>query len=153
MTLLEKITDEWKAAMKSGDKERRETLSILRAGVKDAEINARGSENNIDPQSDEAVRRVIEREAKKRRDAMEEYQKANRPDRVEAEAAELKILQEFLPAQLEETEIETLAATAIAQTGASGPKDMGAVMSALKSQTQGRADGKQVSTIVRKLLS
>jgi uncharacterized protein YqeY len=152
MALLEKITEEWKAAMRSGDKERRDTLSLVRAAVKDAEISARGDQS-AQPTGDEAVQRVIEREAKKRRDAIGEYEKAGRPDRAESERAELKILQEFLPEQLSEAEIETLARQAMAETGASGPKAMGQVMSALRPRTQGRADGQQVSAIVRRLLN
>jgi len=152
MTLLERITEEWKTAMRSGERERRDTLSLVRAAVKDAEINARG-DASADPAGDEAVQRVIEREAKKRRDAIEEYEKAGRADRAAGERAELAILQEFLPEQLGEAEIETLARRAIEESGASGPKAMGQVMAALQPQVRGRADGKLVSAVVRRLLN
>lgn len=155
MALQERITEEWKAAMRSGERERRDTLSMLRAAIKDAEINARvsgGAAESVAP-DDEAIERVIEREAKKRRDAIEEYEKAGRPDRAAAEQSELAILQEFLPEPLSEAEIETLVRQAISETGASGPKQMGQVMSALKPHIQGRADGKQVSALVRQMLN
>src|SRR5687767_4235486 len=107
-SLQEQITEAWKDAMRSGETQRRDTLSMLRAAIKNVEIEARsgGESTSLD---DAAVQRVIEREAKKRRDAMEEFDKAGRTDRVEAERAELAILQEFLPQPLSEEEVEVLA--------------------------------------------
>src|SRR5690349_11240377 len=104
----EQITNAWKDAMRSGDTLRRDTLSGLRAAIKNMEIEARGSEVATD---DAAVQRVIEREAKKRRDAIEEYEKAGRPDRAESERAELAILAEFLPEPLTDEELEALVRT------------------------------------------
>jgi len=150
-TLNEQITEGWKAAMRSGDALRKETLSGLRAAIKRAEIDARGSVA-FDAGDDAQVQAVIEREAKKRRDAIEEYQKAGREDRAQAESAELKVLQEFLPAQLEEAELRQLVAAAVSESGATSAKDMGAVMKALMPKTAGRADGKQVSALVREAL-
>jgi uncharacterized protein YqeY len=149
-TLLEQINDGWKAAMKSGETLRKDTLSGLRAAVKRSEIDARtsGEWNN----SDEEVQGVIEREAKKRRDAIDEYEKAGRPDRADAERAELAILQEFLPAQLTNEELEAIVREEVEKSGASGPAAMGALMKAVMPRVQGRADGKQVNAIVRQLL-
>ena len=138
--------------MRSGDTLRRDTLSGLRAAIKNMEIEARGSESEgaID---DAAVQRVIEREAKKRRDAIEEYEKAGRSDRAEAERAELAILAEFLPEPLTDEELEALVQAVIEETGATKMADMGRVMQALVPRMEGRADGKQANGVVRRLLS
>jgi uncharacterized protein YqeY len=154
-TLQERLNDEWKAAMRSGDTLRRDTLSGLRAAIKNEEIQARtgGAGSGGGVLDDAAVQRVIEREAKKRRDAIEEYEKANRPDRAAAEKAELQILQEYLPQQMNDEELETVARQAISEAGASGVAAMGAVMKTLMPRVQGRADGKRVNEVVRRLLS
>ena len=149
-TLLEQINDGWKAAMKSGETQRKDTLSMLRAAVKRAEIDARsgGTWNGDDAE----VQGVIEREAKKRRDSIEEYQKANRQDLADIESAELAILQEFLPAQFSNEELEAIVREEIEKSGVSGPAAMGALMKAVMPRVQGRADGKQVNSMVRQLL-
>jgi hypothetical protein len=154
-SLQERLNDEWKAAMRSGDTLRRDTLSGLRAAIKNEEIQSRtgGAGAGATSLDDAAVQRVIEREAKKRRDAIEEYEKASRPDRAAAEQAELQILQEYLPQQMGDEELETLVQQAIDETGASGGAAMGAVMKTLMPRVQGRADGKRVNEVVRRLLS
>lgn len=140
--------------MKSGATQRRDVLSGLRAAVKNAEIEARTSGGEgVGTMEDEGVLRVVEREAKKRRDAIEEYSKVNREDRAQIEREELAILQEFLPAQLSDEELETLVRETITAAGASTPKDMGEVMKLLSPRIQGRADGKTASNLVRQLLS
>lgn len=149
----DEITQGWKEAMRSGDSLRRDTLSMLRAAIKNSEIEARASGGESQPLDDAAVMKVIEREAKKRRDAIEEYEKAGRNDRAEAERNELAILQEFLPAPLTDKELETLVGDAVQETGAGGMKDMGRVMQALTPRIAGRADGKRTSEAVRKRLS
>ncbi len=155
-TLQERITDDWKAAMRSGDTQRRDTMSGLRAAIKRAEIDARGSADAKGSEawtgSDAEVQAVIEREAKKRRDAIDEYSKAGREDRAALERAELEILQEFLPQQLTDGELESIVRAAIEETGAGKPADMGALMKAVMPRVQGRADGKRVNAIVRQLL-
>lgn len=150
-TLLEQINDGWKAAMKSGETLRRDTLSGLRAAIKRAEIDARGGESTF-VADDATVQGVIEREAKKRRDAIDEYEKVGRADRAEAERSELAILQEFLPAQMTEAELEAIVREEVEKSGASGVAAMGALMKAVMPRVQGRADGKQVNAIVRRLL-
>jgi uncharacterized protein YqeY len=164
MAIQEQLNDDWKAAMRSGDTLRRDTLSGLRAAVKNAAIEARVSSSEPQPRAgtgnaspgtpldDVAVMSVIEREAKKRRDAIEEYEKAGRADRAAAERAELDILQEYLPQQMNDAELETVVAAVIAETGAAGPADMGRLMKALMPRVQGRADGKRVNEVVRRLL-
>jgi uncharacterized protein YqeY len=153
-TLQERLNDEWKAAMRSGDTLRRDTLSGLRAAIKNEEIQSRtGGASGATSLDDVAAQRVIEREAKKRRDAIEEYEKASRPDRAAAERDELRILQEYLPQQMSDEELETLVRQTIDETGASGGAAIGAVMKTVMPRVQGRADGKRVNEAVRRLLS
>jgi uncharacterized protein YqeY len=153
-SLQEQITEGWKNAMRAGDGLRKDTLSGLRAAVKNAEIETRGGETQteIGAMSDDGVLKVIEREAKKRRDAIEEYQKAGRGDRAQTERNELQILQEFLPAQLSDEELETFAREAVAESGATSAKDIGNAMKALMPKIAGRADGKAASAAIKKLL-
>lgn len=136
--------------MKSGQTQRRDVLSGLRAAVKNAEIEAKCGIGQLD---DGGVQKVIEREAKKRRDAMEEYTKVDRADRAETEREELEILQEFLPAQLSDEALETIVRETIAEAGASTPKEMGAVMKLLSPKIAGRADGRAASECVKRLLA
>ncbi|MBV9467986.1 MAG: GatB/YqeY domain-containing protein [Abitibacteriaceae bacterium] len=152
-SLQEQINEGWKAAMRSGDTLRRDTLSGLRAAIKNVEINARTGGTARAPLEEAAVQQVIQREVKKRHDAIAEYTRANRPDRAAAEEAELKILQEFMPAQLSEAEITAIVQQAMEETGAQGAADMGRLMKAVMPRVAGRADGKQVNAIVRQLLS
>ncbi len=152
-TLTEQINEGWKQAMRDGATQRKDTLSGLRAAIKRQEIDARGSDEGFDASDDAQVQKVIEREAKKRRDAIEEYEKFDRPERAQAEREELQILQEFLPQQLDEAEIRAIVQSAIEESGANGMKDMGAVMKVALPKIAGRADGKAVNAIVRELLS
>ena len=147
MPLQETITAAWKDALRAGENNRRDTLSSLRAAIKNAEIEARA------PLSDEAVQAVVNKEAKKRREAIEEYTKAARPDLAQIEAGELEILSAYLPTQLGEDELRALVAATVQQVGASSPKDMGAVMKALQPQIAGRADGKLASNLVKEALA
>jgi uncharacterized protein YqeY len=151
--LNQKINDEWKTAALARNAGRRDTLNLLRAALKSAEINSRGAEAAFDPEDDAAVQGVIEREAKKRRDSIEEYTKANRTDLADKEKEELEILQEFLPAPLSDEELEALVTSTIAETGATTIKDMGAVMKAVQPKAAGRADGRRINEVVRRLLA
>ena len=144
--LLEQITSAWKDAMRAGDATRKETLSLVRAAVKNAQID---SKTEMD---DAAVQSVIEREAKKRREAALEYDKAGRPELAQKERDELGVLQDFLPQQLSEDELRAVVAQTIAETGAQSPKDMGKVMGALRPKIAGRADGKLASELVKTAL-
>ncbi|MEO6906584.1 MAG: GatB/YqeY domain-containing protein [Abditibacteriaceae bacterium] len=144
------ITEAWKAAMKSGDTQRRDTLSTLRASIKNTEIDSKTPIGSLD---DEAVQQVIEREGKKRRDAIEEYTKVDRVDLADREKVELEILAKYLPEPMSEAEVTAIVQSIIKETGASGMSAMGAVMKDALAKTAGRADGKLVSGIVRKELS
>ncbi|MCA9881573.1 MAG: GatB/YqeY domain-containing protein [Anaerolineae bacterium] len=136
-----------KEAMKNKDTERRNTIRLLQSAIKQVEVDERRE------LSDEDVVDILQKEAKKRRESIDELNSAGRNEQAAAEEAELDIIIEFLPAQLSQEEIEAMARDAIAKTGANSPKEMGKVMGMLAPQTKGRADGKLVSTIVRELLS
>lgn len=146
-SLQENITSAWKDALRSGETSRRDTLSGLRAAIKNQEIETRAA------LSDEAVQAVVNKEAKRRREAITEYQKANREDLAAREQSELDILSEFLPSQLSEEELRALVTSTIASVGAQSPKDMGAVMKTLQPLIAGRADGKLASNLVKESLA
>lgn len=147
--LQSQITEAWKTAMKNGETQQRDTLSTLRAAIKNAEIENKAPVGSLD---DDGVQQVIEREAKKRRDAIEEYTKVGRTDLAEREKVELDILAQYLPEPFSEEELTAIVQSVISETGASGPSAMGAVMKAVLAKVAGRADGKVVSNLVRKAL-
>lgn len=147
--IVETITSQWKDALKSGDALRKDTLSSLRAAIKKAEIDARtGTELD-----ENARQSIIDKEAKKRRESIEEYTKANRVDLADKEKAELAIIAEFLPQQLSDDELVVMVRDSIAEVGASSPKDMGKVMGILAPKIAGKADGKKASGLVKELLN
>lgn len=131
-----------KDAMREHDELRRDTLRMAISAAYNAEKAARR------PLTDDEVIGVLAREVKTRRESIDAYEAAGRPDLAAKERAEAEVLAGFLPAQLAEDEIRALVAEAIAQTGASSPKDMGRVMGIVAPRTKGRADGKVVSGIV-----
>jgi uncharacterized protein YqeY len=137
-----------KVAMKAKEegKVRLSVIRMARAAIKNAEIDKRTEF------SDEQVIEVLAREVKMRRDSIEEFSKANRPDTVKALEEEISVLMEYLPQQLSEGEIRQLAQETIAAVGAQGPKDLGKVMGSITPKTKGRADGKLVNQVVRELL-
>lgn len=149
MSLAERIQSELTAAMKSRDAETTATLRMVLAGIK----NLRVAEGRAGDLTDEEVLDLLAREAKKRSEAAEAYDQANRPELAEKERSELAIIQRYLPEQLSEAEVTRIVEDAIAQTGASGPGDLGKVMSAVMPQVKGRADGKLVNQIVRDRLT
>jgi len=147
MGLQQRIDEDYVAAMKAGEAERRNTLRLLRAALKNAGIEARG------PLSEEAVTRVLAQQAKMRRDSIEQYDAGGRADLADAERAELAVIESYLPRQLAPDEIEAEARRVIAAAGARGPGDVGQVMRQLMADLAGRADGKVASDIVRRLLT
>jgi uncharacterized protein YqeY len=149
MVLKEKIGEDLKAAMKSGDKIRLETLRTIRAALLEREIEKRGSGNPIS--ADDEVS-VLTSAAKKRKESIELFQKGGRLDLVEQEGKELAIIQEYLPKQAAPEEIEQIVREAIASTGASGAAGFGKVMPAVMQKLKGRADGKMIQELVKKLL-
>ena len=147
MTLHARLEAAVRDAMRARDTRRTTTLRMALSAAHNQKI-ARGREL-----TDEEVTEVIGREVKQRRESIAIYRDAGHEDRAAEEEAEVAILAEFLPEQMTDAEIETLARAAIDETGASGPADFGKVMGRLAPQTKGRADGRRVSEIVRGLLS
>ena len=145
--LLDTIRSEMTTARRERDTQRRDTLRLLIAALDNARIAA-GREL-----SDDDAIVALQREAKQRRESIEEYRKGSRDDLAEAEQAELVIIEAYLPSQLGEDELRAMAREVIAESGASGPGDLGAVMGPLMQRVRGRADGRQANAIVRELLA
>ena len=148
MPLQERLSQEMRQAMKSGDSTRLSVIRLLRASIKNKEIE-RGKDH---PLTENDLIEVVVTAVKQRNEAIEQYSKASRIDLVKKEEAELKILQDFLPKALSQEELDAKIREAILATGASGFKDMGKVMKALIPQVLGRADTAQVSQKVKELL-
>lgn len=146
MTIKTQLNDSMKDAMKSGDEVRKRTVRMVLAAVKQAEVDKR---TELD---DMAVMNLIQKEMKNRRESMEEAKKANRTDLVEANEAEIKVLEVFLPKAMPAEELRALVQSAIDETGASAPADMGKVMKAVMPKVAGRAPNDIVSATVRELL-
>jgi len=147
MTLSERLEAAMRDAMRARDEMRTQTLRMAMAAAHNQRI-AKGRDL-----TDDEVVDVLTRQVKQRRESITMYRDAGREERALSEEAEAAILTEFLPRQLSAEEIEELARTAIAETGAAGPGDMGRVMGALSPRTKGRADGRAVSDTVRRLLA
>ncbi len=140
------MKDALKEAMKNKDALRRDTLRMTMNAFKQVEVD-----DQRELSAEEAMD-ILMKEVKKRRDTIDELVNAGREDSAEQERAELAVIESFLPQQLSEDEIAALAREAIAETGASSPKEMGQVMGALMPKVKGRADGKLVNQVVRQLL-
>jgi uncharacterized protein YqeY len=145
-TLKDTIQANLADAMRNRDEVRKSTLRLLIAAIKNTEIDQGKA---LD---DDAVVTVIQKQVKQRRESIIEFEKGNRPDLVEREAAEAAILQTYLPEQARPEDIEAAARRVIAETGASGPRDIGKVMPVLTREFAGRADGRAINEIVRSLL-
>jgi uncharacterized protein len=146
-TIADAIRSEMTTAWKAGQTERRDALRLLISSLENARIEAGG------PLDDDAALLVLQKEAKQRRDSITEYEKANRADLVAKEEIELTVIEEFLPAQLSDDELRTLARAVIAEAGASGVGDVGKVMRPLMERVAGRADGRRANEIARELLA
>lgn len=138
--------NDMKSAMKSKDKLKVDTIRMANAAIKNAEINGKKEV------TEEEVISIIAREIKMRRDSLEEYKKANRPEDIEKIEREIDILMEYMPKQFTEEELRNIIQETIQQTGAQGAKEMGKVMGALMPKVKGKADGKLVSDLVKELL-
>ena len=137
------IQEDTKTALKAGDKVRVGTLRLLSAAIKNREIEM-GNEA-----TDDDVRDVAIKEAKRRRESIDAYRSAGREELAAAEEAELEILKPFLPEQLSEAELNALIDEAVASTGATSPKEMGKVMGAVMAKAKGKADGTVVQALVK----
>jgi uncharacterized protein YqeY len=134
MSLKERITEDMKAAMRSGEKERLGVIRMITAAIKQREVDERIT---LD---DAQVIGVLEKMIKQRKESVAQFQAGNRQDLVEKESAEIKLLQTYLPAALGDAEIDALIGAAISSSGAASIKDMGKVMALIKPQVAGRAD-------------
>ena len=148
MSLSERIVSDLTAAMKSQDAQRTSTLRMVKAAMMNRKI-----EKGADLDDDD-VQKLLRSLVKQRRDSIEQYEKAGRQELVDKEAAEITVIETYLPQAASAAEIEQAVAAAIAETGATSMKDMGKVMKATQSALAGKnADGKQVSEIVKAKLS
>jgi uncharacterized protein YqeY len=146
MALKERITEDMKTAMRAGEKARLGTVRLALAAIKQREVDERIS---LD---DTQVLAVLEKMIKQRREAISQFQSGGRADLVAKESAEITVLQQYLPAQMSEAEIDTLIQEAIQSTGAASLKDMGKVMAAVKPKAQGRADLGALSARIKQKL-
>ena len=147
MSLKARLTDDMKAAMKGGEKDRLQVIRLANAAIKQREVDERIT---LD---DAQVLAVLEKMVKQRRDSVQQYEAANREDLASVERYEISVIQTYLPQPLSEAEIEALVAQAIAESAAAGPQDMGKVIGLLKPRVAGRADMGALSGLVKKKLA
>jgi uncharacterized protein YqeY len=147
MSLKDQITEDMKNAMRAKETARLGAIRLLLAAIKQREVDDRIV---LD---DAAVIAIIEKMMKQRKDSISQFEKANRDDLVAIEAAEMVILQAYLPAQMSDAEVEAAVSAAVASTGATGSQDMGKVIGALKGQLAGKADMGKVSALVKAALA
>ena len=145
--LKPRIDDDMKTAMRAQDKRKLDAIRLIRAAIKQREIDERGVDMN-----DALVLEILNKMLKQRRDSLSQYQAANRQDLAEQESFEIEVIQSYMPSQLSEAEVIAIIKEVIAATGASSAKDMGKVMAALKPKLQGRADIAAVSNKIKEML-
>lgn len=147
MSIKDQISQDLKQAIKSRDEPKRDTLRSLMAALRQVEVDEQKT------LSDDDITKILMSEAKKRRESIEAYEKGGREDEAERERAELKLIETYLPAQLSREELIVIIKQAIADTGASSPRDMGKVMSVVIPKVSDQADGRLVSQLARELLN
>jgi uncharacterized protein YqeY len=147
MTLKSQIYDDMKSAMKSGDKDRLKVVRLMLAAIKQIEIDTRTE------MDDPAVLAVLNKMVKQRRDSVSQFQAGNRDDLAAIELAEIVVLEDYLPEQLSDAELDRMVDKAIADSGAESIRDMGEVMGQVKTQAQGRADMAAVGAKVKARLA
>jgi uncharacterized protein len=146
MSLKARITEDMKAAMRAGEKDRLSCIRMLQAGIKQREVDERTT------LGDPEVLAVIDKMIKQRKESVAQFQAGNRADLVAKESAEIELLSSYLPAKLGAAELDALVREAIASTGAASMKDMGKVMGVLKPKVQGRADMGALSARIKSAL-
>lgn len=146
MSLKTQINDDLKKAMMEKDAARRDAIRVIQAAIKQVEVDSRKELDDV------AVQDVLQAEAKKRREAITNFEQAGRTESADSERFELTLIETYLPKQLTREEIEAEVKAAIAQTGVTSSKEMGKLMGVLMPKVKGRADGKLVNEIVRALL-
>ncbi|MCE4046998.1 MULTISPECIES: GatB/YqeY domain-containing protein [Bacillaceae] len=147
MSLLERLNNDMKQAMKNKDKDKLTNIRMLKAAIQNESIKIGGD------LSEEDELTVLSREVKQRKDSLHEFEKAGRQDLVDKVRAELKHVEIYMPEQLSEEELTEIVTSVIAETGASSKKDMGKVMAALMPKVKGKADGSLVNKLVQQHLS
>jgi uncharacterized protein len=147
MSLIARIQDELKEAMRERDNERRDALRLILSALQSAEKELQR------PLNDQEELQVLQRERKKRAEAEEAFREAGREEQADAEGYELEVLAEFMPEPLSEDELEEIVDDAIAENGATSLQDLGRVMADVMPQVAGRADGSAVSQLVREKLA
>lgn len=147
MSMKQQLTEDMKAAMKAGEKHKLGVIRLINAAIKQREVDER---IELD---DTAVIAVLDKMVKQRKDSVNQYEAANREDLAEIERAEIVVIEAYLPAKMGEAEIVAAIQAAIAETGASGPADMGKLMGALKPKLAGQAEMGLVSKLVKQLLA
>ena len=152
MSLKQKIEDDLKTALKAGDKLRLSCLRMVKSKLQEKQVALRGKEGPEAKLSESDVTNVVSAYAKQRRDSIESYEQGGREDLAANERAELEILTDYLPQQMGEDEVAVSVDEAVRESGASEPKDMGAVMKLVMPKVKGRADGKLVNRIVQSRL-
>ncbi len=148
MGLRESISNDMKEAMKAKDAPKLSALRMVQSAFKNREIELRP-----EPISEDELQTVLKKLVKQRKESIEQYQAANRQDLVDAETAELKLLETYLPAQMSREKVEEIVSKVIADTGAKSPKDMGAVIKEAIARSGGAADNKTISEIAKARLS
>lgn len=148
--MREKINDDLKTAMKAGEKDRVGTLRLINAAIKSADIEARPS--GKDKITDADILSVLAKMVKQRRDSIEQFTAGGRPELADKEAAEIAIIEVYLPKQMSDDEAKAAIAAIVKETGAAGPKDMGKVMAALKAKYAGQMDFGKASALTKDLL-
>ena len=147
MSLIERLEDELKEAMRERDSERRDALRLILNSLRSAEKELQR------PLNDQEELQVLQRERKRRVEAEEAFRAAGREEQADAEDYELEVLEEFMPEPLNEQELEEIIDDAIAENGATSLRDLGRVMADVMPQVAGRADGSEVSQLVREKLA
>lgn len=147
VSLKQKLMDDLKQAMKSGDEVKRSAIRLLMAAIKNAEIARQASLEDAD------IFGIIAKEIRQRKESIEAFKQGNRQDLVAREEAELAILEKYLPQQVTREEIVEAARRIIEEVGAQGPRDKGNVMPKIIAQLKGRADGREINAVVTELLA
>ena len=148
VNLKQKLSDDLKQAMRSGDGVKRSVLRLVMAAIKNAEIAQRTV-----LEEDKDILGIIAKEVRQRRESIEAFKQGDRQDLVAGEEAEMAILNEYLPRQMSREEIMTAARRVIEEVGAQGPRDKGKVMPQLIAQLKGKADGREINAVVSELLA
>lgn len=146
MSIKKQLRDALTEALKSGEAQRKTTLRMALASIKNAEVEAR------EDLAEDLILNLVQKEVKARQETIEAAKQANRPDLIEKAEQEIKILNEFLPQQLSDEELKALVQEAIQESGASTMSEIGKIMGALMPKIRGRADGKQANQFVQELL-